>query len=398
MVVLETNSCASGQKYMPLVSQGQPMGGYRMLIEEFLRLVRQEKAEGSGALAVVFDKNVPEVTGYADTLSALSGEEVYLVEWYMDDLDPPVKFVDEVMYVRDSSEIWHPIRAAFRYVTQKPWNRIPLHTKTFIFNPIQACLAGGRNKMLAARAYDILNEELATSKAGVQIQVPETLLGVSKKDVPRCVAEFEGYAVIKDPYSNCGQGVYTITNQEELTAFMLESHTYDSFIVQSLIGGSPSWSSKTAKDGRMFHRGTTPDIHGNSYAFDLRLLCYSDTVQGFRPLGMYSRRARMPLTQDLQEGAVSSWEMLGTNLSCVCQSAQTGWVSETERVSFMNIENFSSLGLSLDDIIASFVQTVLCTVAIDKMACRLTKPDGTFNYDLFESLNPDPILLGQLTH
>ena len=72
---------------------------------------------------------------------------MYLVEFYETDTNPPVKFVDGVMYVRDVHEMWHPIRACFRYVTQRPWNRIPLCTKTLILNPIQACLAGGRNKV-----------------------------------------------------------------------------------------------------------------------------------------------------------------------------------------------------------------------------------------------------------
>lgn len=397
MVVLETNSCPSGQKYMPLVSaEANPMGGYKVLLDEFLRVVREEKDDDSGGLAVVFDKNVPEVTGYADTLSSISGEEVFLVECYLGDEDPPLKFVDEVMYVRDSADVWHKIRAAFRYVTQKPWTRIPLHTKTLIFNPIQACLAGGRNKMLAAKAYEMLNEELRTLKAGVEIQVPETTLGVHKKDVPKCVSGLGGFAVIKDPYSNCGQGVYTITNPEELSAFMSESHTYDSFIVQNLIG-NPLWSSKTVNDGKMCHRGTVPDAHGDIYAFDLRMLCYSDSAHGFRPLGMYSRRARTPLSERLDD-AESSWEMLGTNLSCVSATAQTGWISDTERVSYMDIKNFASLGLGLDDLITGFFQTVLCTVAIDKLACKLTNPDGTFNFDMFQELNDDPILMSEITY
>ena len=36
---------------------------------------------------------------------------------------------------------------AVRYVTQRPWDRIPLNTKTLIMNPLVGCLAGGRNKV-----------------------------------------------------------------------------------------------------------------------------------------------------------------------------------------------------------------------------------------------------------
>ena len=67
------------------------------------------------------------------------------------------------MYLRtgdEEKEEWVPIRAAFRYVTQKPWTRIPLKTKTKILNPVISCLAGGRNKNLADKAYEVLNTGL----------------------------------------------------------------------------------------------------------------------------------------------------------------------------------------------------------------------------------------------
>lgn len=45
-----------------------------------------------------------------------------------------------------------------------------------------------------------------------------------------------GDAVVLVPYSNAGQGVYTITSEDELDGFMQLQHNYDHFIVQSLIG------------------------------------------------------------------------------------------------------------------------------------------------------------------
>lgn len=46
-----------------------------------------------------------------------------------------------------AAAVWAPVRACLRYVTQRPWNRIPPITRTLIFNPVLACLAGGRNKV-----------------------------------------------------------------------------------------------------------------------------------------------------------------------------------------------------------------------------------------------------------
>ncbi len=48
-------------------------------------------------------------------------------------------------------QTWEVVRAAIRYVTQKPWNRIPPITRTLIYNPVLACLAGGRNKARRSR-------------------------------------------------------------------------------------------------------------------------------------------------------------------------------------------------------------------------------------------------------
>ena len=47
-------------------------------------------------------------------------------------------------------QTWERVRAVIRYVTQKPWNRIPPITRTLIYNPVLACLAGGRNKARCA--------------------------------------------------------------------------------------------------------------------------------------------------------------------------------------------------------------------------------------------------------
>ncbi|HFS67889.1 MAG TPA: hypothetical protein ENK67_06715, partial [Flavobacteriia bacterium] len=66
-------------------------------------------------------------------------EKVYYVDFYKDDPNPRVVFKNGIMYIRDDNEELIPLRAAFRYLTQKPWNRLPLHSKTKILNPTIAC-------------------------------------------------------------------------------------------------------------------------------------------------------------------------------------------------------------------------------------------------------------------
>ena len=69
------------------------------------------------------------------------------------DLGRTARFDGEgVLEVLSAEDQWVPIRAAVRYVTQRPWNRIPPLARTAILNPVIACLAGGRNKLLAAKA------------------------------------------------------------------------------------------------------------------------------------------------------------------------------------------------------------------------------------------------------
>lgn len=386
MVVVETNSCPSGQKSMPLFEEHDEQGGYRELLAQAFLPSLKGKRLPMGGLAVLHDKNIVEASGYAAALADLAAETVHLVECPDRAEHPRTRFDNGVLFIRDESDTWLPIRAAFRYVTQRPWNRIPVLTKTAIFNPVFACIAGGRNKLLAAKAYDIYNGELAGS--GLELRTPDTIWDVSLAEVPIWVRKMGGIAVVKNPYSNAGQGVYTLTSNEELDRFMELPHRYDRFIVQSLVGHH-AWTSTTQR-GRLYHVGTVPTKKREAYVADLRMMvCATDT--GFRPLAIYARRARKPLTADLQG---PSWDVLGTNLSIKDSVGQ--WGSDTERLLLMDRKDFNTLGLAIDDLIEAFIQSVLATIAIDRMAIGLTSSKGRFRTKLFQSLNDDPALLQEI--
>lgn len=386
MVVLETNSCPSGQKSMPPTDDYDEHRGYRFLIENaFLPVLKKKKRLPKGALAVIYDKNYMETSGYAGTLADLTGEDVYLVPHFNGE-DQSITFKDGVLHVRLESGEGIPIRAAFRYVTQKPWNRIPVVTKTLIFNSTLVCLSGGRNKLLANKAYEIFNSELRGS--GLSINMPETIKDVSKVEIPIWVERFGGKAVIKNPYSNAGQGVWTITNDKELEDFMQIESSYDQFIVQSLIGHY-DWSSNSS-EGKFYHVGTVPNKKGNIFISDLRVMA-SSSPEGFRPCAMYARRARTPLESTIKG---SSWDVLGTNLSI--KKAENQWDSDTSRLLLMDRKDFNSLGISIDDLAEAFIQTVLTIVAIDKMAHRLISSKGLFRQKLFRSLDNDEALMKEI--
>ncbi len=387
MVVIETNSSPSGQKSMPLLNEHEELGGYKRLIEQsFLPHVRARRTI-SGAYAVVYDKNEMEASGYAAALAQAVEEDVYLVSFFNNDPDPSVRFQGDVMQVRDGDGIWHDIKAAYRYVTQKPWNRIPVKTKTVIYNPIIACLAGGRNKRMASIAYDLFNAEL--KQGNLKIRVPETINNVKFSEVPLWVERFGGHAVIKNPYANAGQGVYTITSPEELEAFAKDDHDYNDYIVQSLIGNY-HWSTQSS-EGKYYHVGMVPNKKNDIYVADLRFMIAS-TDKGFIPMAMYARRAEKPLTDRL-DGIRDSWEMLGTNLSV---KTADGWDSDSKRLKLMDTKDFNQLGLSLDSMIEGFIQSTLSTIAIDKMAGTLIGTKKDLKRKLFEAMNGDPILMGEI--
>eukprot|EP01018_Ginkgo_biloba_P037217 Gb_01623 [translate_table: standard] len=418
MVVVETNSCPSGQKSMPLANEDMEHAGYRTLLEKsFMPHLRSNTYNGNplpeGKLAVLYDKNKMEASGYAAALADLANEPVYLTPCYADDLNPKVRVREDGVievctsrfvvknrsdntndayrnpYDGPGPDVWEPMRAAIRYVTQRPWTRIPPITRTLIFNPVLSCLAGGRNKMLAAKAYDLYNAEIGSS--GLAIYTPETIWDVAKPEIPLWVRRMGGLAVVKVPYANAGQGVWTITSEKELKEFMELQHRYDRFIVQALIGNN-GWSS-VSHHGRLYHVGTIPNLKGNIYAADLRLMVGS-SPEGFFPVAIYARRARLPLAEKLDTVKSPSWDMLGTNLSI--KNPDGTWGTETERLLLMDSRDFNRVGIGLDDLIEAYMQTVLAVIAIDGLACKLITPKGAFGLKLFQSLNPDPKLLGEM--
>ena len=389
MVVIENNSCPSGQKSMPLLDDSKEEGSYQLLVERtFKPLLKSRSASKlKGKLAVIYDKNHMEASGYAHVIADVMNEPVLEVPFF-DAPDAQYLRVTEGVIEVFFEGTWFPVRGVFRYLTQKPWNRLPLHCRTKILNPIVACLAGGRNKMVAAKAYDIYNTEIRPF--GLNINTPETIWDVTKTEIPLWVQKMGGQAVIKIPYSNAGQGVFTIINEQELEDFMAMEFEYKRFVVQSLIGNY-AWSSVT-RTGKFYHVGTIPSKAGDTFVIDVRMMV-SSTDQGIRPLCMYSRRALKPLADTLDQGQ-DSWSMLGTNLSI--KEGANQWSSDTNRLMLMDRRDFNKLGMGLDDLLEAYIQTVLSTVAIDKMCKNLYNSKGKFRMRLFKSLNNDETLLNEI--
>lgn len=389
-LVLETNSCPSGQKSFPLIDEQEEEGGYhRLITKTFLPLVRKElkKAPPEQVVAVLYDKNYMEASGYAQALATATKRDVVLIPCPRDNPEKFLEVRERYLFAKLDGEL-RQIVCAFRYVTQRPWTRLPFDLKTPLLNPIVACLAGGRNKTVAAKAYEAFNAKYR--EAGLEIRTPESFTNVRKAEVPFLLERLGGKAVVKVPYLNAGQGIYTIVNERELEAFMEAEHDYDAFIVQQLVG-NVRWSS-TASRGKVFNIGTVPDRKGNIYVFDVRMMvAWQDKT--YAPVAMYARRAPTPMEAELVAGA-ESWKVLGTNLSK--KVGKDRFETEPKRLLMCDRKDFHRLGLGLDDLIEIFVQAVLCNRAIDDMARRLVKRGGGFRRDLFRSLVADASLLKEI--
>ena len=406
MIIVESNSCPSGQKSMPLIDNTNIYGGYKTILQEcFKELINTNNNNNSdvkGDLAVIYDQNQMESGGFCSVLAEITNEKVWFATYFEDETEQETGAVkwssDGQMFIRDELNVWHPIRACLRFVTQRPWKRLPLRTKTKIINPIIVCLAGGRNKIMAVHAYKSLNDELANT--GLKIRTPKTIVNLNKNEIKECIEKMGGRGVIKVPYGNCGDGVYTITSEKELNRFLEHDHYYEKFLVQSLVGDRTWWTNNNQNnnnnkdvDDNYYHIGTIPNGNNEIFVFDLRMVVTSND-NGFCPVSINGRRARKPIVKDNLENNVNSWDMLGTNLSVKVDTKT--WCSESKRVLLMDFEEFSQLGIGLDDLIDGFIQTILSIIAIDKFCDKLLLSDDKINFELFKSLNSDKKLLEEI--
>lgn len=417
LTLIETNSCPSGQKSAPPIDMSDTQKTYRMLIERGLwpTLVEKEKngtAVVGGVLAVIYDKNPMETNAYASALADISGENVYFVP-YVDssvvkDVEPNVRFVrandgsnEHVLEIKNidysnspsststyEEKEWLPVRAAFRYVTQKPWKRIPVLTKTVIFNPIIACLAGGRNKITAAYAYEKFNKK--HSDVGLKMNFPLTRINVAYSDLRESVKAMGYKCVIKIPYSNAGQGVFVIHSKKDMTKFEAKIMEFQmnledcKFLLQALLGHSLT---KDDDPAMRVHVGTIPDKKGDKYVFDLRMMVSSGTC-GLKPLLVYARKAHTPLPIQLpsdDDDYASGHDYYVTNLS-VLENPGT-FSSDVSRLVPAAEHCFDSLGIGIDLLIEGHIQTCMAVHAIDELACELLEPNEDGNIDVTGNLS-----------
>lgn len=106
---------------------------------------------------------------------------------------------------------------------------------------------------------------------------------------------------------------------------------------------------------------------------------------------MYARRAREPITKIAPQ---NSWSVLGTNLSGKLENGV--WTTDSSRLLLMDERDFNRLGLSLDEIIEAFVQTVLSVLSINQLAGTLLNQKKELKRRIFSGLCNDAELLREI--
>jgi hypothetical protein len=367
--LIEVNSVATGVFGFPMLnSEYNP---YQRIIEDSFSFLIKEIPKGTGVIAILSDQIYKEVLGYCAMLPKILNESVYLID--LKDMKKAAEYYrvgNEYLEIKLNGK-WTPIRAAIKYVQDQPWLKMPIISKTFIFNNLLGCLCGGRNKSMANIAYKKLESSLPK---GVNINHPYTESNLTKKQVLKLV-EKRGIGVVKGLYSNSGREVFFLIKDRDIKEFEDTEFEYDNFIYQDLIGHQ-NWISDYEKTERF--------CHFYDYVYDIRLVI-SYTQEGFKPISILSRRAPKPLNPNLDE--ISDFkEMLLTNLSS-CE--------DPNRFILYDQKTVDLLGITLQDLIECYVQAVLATVSVDSL-CKDMVKDGKFDINSFSELNSDKKIVEEL--
>ncbi|OMJ08027.1 hypothetical protein AYI69_g11224 [Smittium culicis] len=342
---------------MPLLDENNSHGGYNTVLKTVFSHVFDKKVPGdSGYLAVIYDKNVMEASGYATALADMTKETVYLVPYYKDEPNDHIKWVKQEQDLGgDEGEVRHA-------------EAVEQNSDQFEDKGVESdSIVPGRRAQQDDGCDRVRDVQPGADRIRPRNQVPGNNQQCREKR-NSAVAQVNGQC--RRPQSSVQQ----------------------CWAGRSLVGNS-NWSSRT-KGESFYHVGTIPDKKDNTYVCDIRMMVVGSD-SGFVPVCIYSRKARKPLVSVLDENSsTNSWEILGTNLSV--KLADNSWTTEPARLALMDHKDFNKLGLGIDDLIDCYIQTVLSTIAIDKMCKKLINADNSFNAKLFADLNPDDSLLDEI--
>ncbi|CAG8814736.1 7723_t:CDS:2, partial [Racocetra fulgida] len=140
----------AGQGAMPLLDK-RP-NGYKFLAQTAFKQALKKADPSLGELAIVCDvaSDEADLTGFAAAISEETKEHVWIVMIYdVAQYNQFLKWENKVLYIKDKDE------------------------------------AGGQNKILAAKSFELFNIELSGS--GLAIRFPRTVCNVNKSEISSCI-------------------------------------------------------------------------------------------------------------------------------------------------------------------------------------------------------------------
>jgi hypothetical protein len=323
-VVLEANSapgfgyCTPGRDAWELA--------YRKAARLVVETVR---AGGEGAVALLTEDKLPcETLGYRHALAQAAGAEVPV--WGPADLRGAELTASRQLRVRGQI-----VAGGLRYLHTNPWELLPPDTAGVYINGTRVDLAGARDKVAAAHAFQKLNDGRSAGLPRLSFPATHILRG------PSMTAELPGDwagVVLKPPHLNSGAGLRFFSKIPSAWP----ASTVFPLVAQAMVRPSRS----LLIDGRVY---------------DLRMVVGSD-ASGFFPIMAYARLARRPYDESLEGDALAM--ALITNISAAAADGSSRF--EYERLLIPSTEGWRRLGLSQEDFAVAYVHSVLATLAIDE--------------------------------
>jgi hypothetical protein len=366
--LIEVNSVATGCSGFPMKNNSEYNPYERMIRDSFAYLC-ENIPEEIGVIAILSDADYREITAYSLKLAEVFQETIYLV--HLEDIEKAKSYYrmdGEYLEILIDSK-WTKIRAAVKYVQDQPWIKMPIFSKTFIWNNLLACLCGGRNKSMANLAYKDLEEILPR---GLKVEHPYTVSNLTKKEVLSLIKS-RGIGVVKGLYSNSGREIFFLMTDKDIKEFEETEFEYDNFIYQDLIG-HPNW----------FKNPLDRFCHVYDRVYDIRFVI-AYCKEGFKTIAIHSRKARRPLNANFDE--IDDFRsILLTNLA----EKEGG-----PRMILYDEEGVKLLGMDKYDLAECYVQSVLATIAVDSFCKKMVK-NGKFDFTSYSKFNPDIKIKEQL--
>ncbi len=266
-----------------------------------------------------------------------------------------------------------PISGGIRYLHDRPWTLIPPDAKGTFVNPTSVDLCGGRDKLMAAEAF----RSFRFQGDPIPVSTPPCLYARSGGHLRELIARSQSPLVVKKRHLNSGIGIYFIVNPDCANLPEIDEADFP-LVVQEMI---PTPGMLHAGAGPFRQTGVT--IGKDAYACDVRIVLAS-FADGFRPLMMYARRARLPFR--VLSHALSPERLDDALKVNIARKTANRVVFETQRLVLPDSYGWDVLGLSADEVKAAIVESALAVAAVDSW-CE--KHRGRYRV-LMEQLAPGP--------